>query len=163
MEIKAGFAKRDITPDLNGDFGDFYIAGYATMEAPKVTGIHDPIFARVMVLSDGNTKIALISLEIVGMLIDFGNQVRYRLDAYGFLPKNVFIFATHTHAGSDTLSLYGPLIGISGINKKYILFMIEMIVEAVCEAENNMSPVSIYHAYSTRNDLIENFRNPEMM
>jgi len=163
MEIKAGFSKRDITPNLNGDFGDFYVAGFATMQAPKVSGIHDPIFARVMVLSDGNTKIAMVSLEIVGMLIDLGDQVRIRLNAYSFLPRNVFVLATHTHAGSDTLGLYGPLIGISGINKRYILFVIDMIVEAVLEAERNVVEVDIYHAYSTREDLIENYRNPEMV
>ncbi len=163
MEIKAGFSKRNITPNLNGDFGDFYIAGFATMEAPKVTGIHDPIFTRVMVLSDGTTKIALISLEVVGMLKDLGDQIRYRLNAYGFLHNRVFVFATHTHAGTDTLGLYGPLIGMSGINKRYILSVIDMAVEAVLEAERNLVPVDIYHAYSTREDLIENYRNPEMV
>ncbi len=163
MEIKCGTSKRNITPNLKGDYGDFYVAGFATMEAPRVTGIHDPIFARVMILSDGKTKIALVSLEIVGMLIEFCNQVKYRLEAYGFLPKNVFIFATHTHAGSDTLGLYGPLIGMSGINKRYMLFLMDMIVEAVCEAEKRLVSVEIYHACSTRNDLIVNFRNPEMI
>jgi len=159
--LKCGVSKREITPDLNGDFGDFYIAGYATMEAPRVTGIHDPIFTRVIVLFDGTTKIVLISLEIVGMLMELGDQVRYRLAAYDFLPRNVFVFATHTHAGSDTLGLYGPIIGKSGINKRYFLFIIDKIVEAVLEAEKNLKPVEIYHSYSTRNDLIENYRNPE--
>lgn len=162
MEIKCGTSKRNITPDLQ-KFGDFYIAGYATMEAPRVTGIHDPIFVRVMVLSDGTTKIALISLEIVGMILEFSNQVRYRLEAYGYLPKNVFVFATHTHAGSDTLGLYGPLIGIPGINKRYILFLMDMIVEVVSEAEKNLVPVEIYYSYSTRNDLIANFRDPKII
>ena len=91
MEIKAGFSKRDITPNLDGDFGDFYIAGFATMEAPKVTGVHDPISTRVMVLSDGDTKIAMISLEIVGMLRDLGEKIRNRLDAYGYSSKRVFV------------------------------------------------------------------------
>jgi LmbE family N-acetylglucosaminyl deacetylase len=163
MDFKCGVAKRDITPDLNGDFGDFYMAGYHTLEAPRVTGIRDPLHVRVMVLSDGNTKIALISLEIVGMLLEFGNQVRNRLEAYGYSHRNVFVFATHTHAGSDTLGLYGPIIGKSGINKRYILFMLEKIVDAVYEAEKNMVPVGIYHSYSTREDLIVNFRNPEML
>ena len=163
MEIKAGFSKRDITPNLGGDFGDFYVAGFATMEAPKVTGIHDPISTRVMVLSDGNTKIAVISLEIVGMLRDLGEQIRSRLDAYGFSSKRVFVFATHTHAGSDTLGLYGPLIGMSGINKRYILFIIDRIVEAVLEAEKKLVPVDMYHSYSTREDLIENYRDPDLV
>ena len=163
MELKCGVSKREITPDLEGDFGDFYIAGFATMEAPRVTGIHDPIFVRTIVLSDGLTKIALISLEIVGMLRDFVNQVKYTLEAYGFLPKNVFVFATHTHAGSDTLGLYGPIIGKSGINKRYMLFIIDMIVESIRESEKNLVPVDIFHAYSTRNDLIVNFRDPEMI
>ncbi len=163
LELKCGVSKREITPDLRGDFGDFYIAGYATMEAPRVSGVHDPLFVRVMVLSDGITTIALISLEIVGMLLEFGDQVRYRLEAYGFAPKNVFVFATHTHAGSDTLGLYGPIIGKSGINKRYMLFIMDKIVEATIEAEKNLVPVEMYHSYSTRNDLIENYRNPEII
>jgi LmbE family N-acetylglucosaminyl deacetylase len=159
--LKCGVKKKNITPPL--DIGDLYIAGYATMEAPKVTGVHDPIFARTMVLYDGNTKIALISLEIVGMLLDLGDQVRHRLNAYGFLPKNVFVFATHTHAGSDTLGLYGPIIGKSGINKQYMLFLIDTIIEGVREAEKNLVTVEMYYSNSTRNDLVENYRNPEIV
>ncbi|MBD3255041.1 MAG: hypothetical protein GF383_08100 [Candidatus Lokiarchaeota archaeon] len=163
MQLKCGVAKRDITPDINGDLGDFYMAGYHTMEAPRVAGVRDPLHARVMVLSDAENKIALISLAFTGMLKEFGDQVRYRLEAYGYTHRNVFVFATHTHAGSDTLGLYGPIIGKSGINKKYMLFVIDKIIEAVIEAERSLVPTEIYHSQSSREDLVVNFRKPEML
>jgi len=159
MILKCGVAKERIIP-LDGA-GDIYIAGYLTMMAPKIKDIHDPISARVLVLSDGKNKIALVSVEVIGLLSNFIDKVKYRLSAYGFPHKNIYIFSTHTHAGPDTMGLWGPIIGKSGINERYMIFLIDKIVKLVIEAEKQMEEVELYISKSELPDLIENYRIKE--
>lgn len=156
MNIKCGSAKKTIVP--LDDLGDTYLAGYLTMMAPKISGVRDPIHTRAIVLDDGSKKIALISVEVIGLLSDFTSKVREKLSAYGFPTKNVYIFSTHTHAGPDTMGLWGPLIGISGINKKYMFFLMDKIIEAVLEAENNLRECNIYYSINDLPNLVENYR-----
>ncbi len=155
-ELKCGVAKRKIDPP--SDIGDIYIAGYLAMEAPKVDGVHDSIYTRALVLSDGEKKVALISVECVGLLADFIDKVKERLEAYGFSKRNIFIFSTHTHAGPDTMGLWGPLIGISGINKRYMNFLSDSIEKSVVEADKNQQSVDIYISKTKIDHLIENYR-----
>ena len=155
-KLKCGTSKKSIIPP--DDIGDNYIAGYLMMMAPKIKGVHDSIFARAMVLSDESTKIALVSVDCIGLLADFIDRVRDRLLAYDFKERQVYVWATHTHAAPDTMGLWGPLIGVNGINKKYQFFLIEKIVEAILEAENNLEEVEVHLAKSNLEKLIENYR-----
>ncbi len=155
-KLKCGTSKKNIVPP--SDIGDNYIAGYLTMMAPKIKDVHDPIFARAMVISDGNTKITLVSVDCIGLMADFIDKIRDKLSAYDYGERQVYIWATHTHAGPDTMGLWGPLIGVNGINKKYQFFLIESIVQAVVEAEQNIEDVDLYLAKSNLEKLIENYR-----
>ena len=157
MIMKCGASKKIINPPSN--IGDVYIAGYMTMMAPKIKDIHDDLHVRALVVSDGIHKIALVSVECIGLLADFINKVKERLIAYDFLHKNIFIFSTHTHAGPDTMGLWGPILGKSGINKKYSLFLINSIVDAVLEAERKLIEVDLYYNESRLEKLIENYRD----
>ncbi|TXT58470.1 MAG: hypothetical protein BAJALOKI2v1_360016 [Promethearchaeota archaeon] len=158
-DLKCGVAKRSINPPDNIE--DIYIAGYLAMEAPKVDGVHDSIYTRTIVLSDKEKRVALISVECVGLLADFVNKVKERLEAYGFEKRNIFIFSTHTHAGPDTMGLWGPLIGVSGKNKRYMNFLSDSIESAVLEAIDSQVSVEIYLSKGKIENLIENYRDPQ--
>jgi len=161
--LLCGTAKKSIVPP--SDIGELFIAGYAGTylgaTPPQIKGVHDPIHVRTIILSDGNSKVALISVECIGLFNDFVNKVKDRLLAYDFDFKKVFIFATHTHAGPDTMGLWGPFIGRSGFNKKHALFLIEQIVNSVLEAQKEMKKVNIYLSTSKLEDKIENYRDVE--
>ncbi|MFX0056898.1 MAG: PIG-L deacetylase family protein [Candidatus Hodarchaeota archaeon] len=157
MVMKCGASKKIINPP--SDIGDLYIAGYMTMMAPKIKDVHDNIHVRALVLFDGFQKITMVSVECIGLLADFIKKVKQRLSAYDFPHKNVFIFSTHTHAGPDTMGLWGPIIGKSGINKKYSLFLINAIVNAVLEAESKLIEVDLFYVESKLEKLIENYRD----
>jgi LmbE family N-acetylglucosaminyl deacetylase len=158
LVIKCGVSKFPIVPEPYDKYGDLFIAGYAAMEAPCINGIHDGLYARAMVLTDDSTKTAFVSVDCIGLLYEFIEKVQEDLSAYGFKTKNIFIFATHTHAGPDTMGMWGPILGRSGINPKYMLFLRDKIIEAVLEAEKNCENVDISHAQSNLNELIVNYR-----
>ena len=70
--LKVGFAKRDITPDPTQR--DVWLAGYG--QNRKAEGIHDPLFARVLTLHDGQRRIGLVSVDLIGFMYPDTKQVR---------------------------------------------------------------------------------------
>ena len=154
--MQCGVSKIDITP--KSEFGNIYIAGYATMEAPLVNGVHDPIFVRSLILSDEKERIALISVECVGLLQDFVSLVKDDLAGLGFKKPSIFVFCTHTHAGPDTMGLWGPVMGKSGVNPRYMLFLRQRILESVESAIQSQKPVDVYYGKEVVKDVIVNYR-----
>ncbi|TFG16542.1 MAG: PIG-L family deacetylase [Promethearchaeota archaeon] len=154
--MKCGAHKAEITP--KPEFGDIYIAGYATMEAPLVDGVHDPIHARTLVLSDGNERVVLVSVEVVGLLQDEINKIKDDLEGLGFKRSRIFVLATHTHAGPDTMGMWGPFIGKSGVNLRYMLFLRQQVVASVTQALKDMKPVDVSYGEKKISNLIQNFR-----
>nr|MDO8084848.1 neutral/alkaline non-lysosomal ceramidase N-terminal domain-containing protein [Candidatus Sigynarchaeum springense] len=156
MALTCGVARVNIVPPAG--IGKIFIAGYEATEAPEITGIHDPIHARTAVIADGATKLVLVSVEVIGLLRDFVDMVKDRLEARGFKRRHVFVFSTHTHAAPDTMGLWGPRLGVSGINKQYVYFLVDQIVACVDEAGASLVPVKIYHARGAIKGLVVNHR-----
>ncbi len=62
--LEAGFGVVDITPKLGGDQA-IWLAGLENNRDAKE--IHDPLFARAVVLRDGAWKVALVSVDSIGL------------------------------------------------------------------------------------------------
>src|SRR6516162_2299864 len=60
--LEVGFGETDITPTLGRK--PVYMAGFG--QNRKATKVHDPLFARAVVLKDGKRKVALVSVDLVG-------------------------------------------------------------------------------------------------
>src|SRR5260370_2886593 len=93
--LQVGFGEADVTPKLGKD--PVYMAGFG--QNRKATKIHDPLFVRAVVLKDGNRKIALASVDLVGFFHANVLNVRKQLPGFHY----VLISSTHNHAGPDTL------------------------------------------------------------
>ncbi|WP_406005458.1 neutral/alkaline non-lysosomal ceramidase N-terminal domain-containing protein [Streptomyces sp. NBC_00637] len=87
VRLRAGVAKTDITPaDLTG----------LHPMPGAFSGVHDPLFLRALYLTDGDTEVALVSLD----LIEVGDitPVRERIARELGIPAgHVVVTATHTH------------------------------------------------------------------
>src|SRR5258706_2686799 len=59
--LQAGFAAVDITPQVGPD-ARVYLAGYGMNR--KATGVHDPLYARTVVLADGENRIAISCVDL---------------------------------------------------------------------------------------------------
>ncbi|MBN2151989.1 MAG: neutral/alkaline non-lysosomal ceramidase N-terminal domain-containing protein [Candidatus Lokiarchaeota archaeon] len=156
MVISCGAARASIVPP--GSIGKTFVAGYEATEASEITGMHDPINVRAAVVSDGTNKIALASVEVIGLLRDVVEMVKDRLEARGFKRRNVFVFCTHTHAAPDTMGLWGPRLGVSGVNRQYLYFLVDRIVACVVEAGASSVPVTLHHSRGSIKDNLVNFR-----
>ena len=124
-----GFGVCDFPPDPDSP-QPLYIAGYHNGET--VQGIHDVCQARATWLDAGGDGVLLIGVDCVGLDRSTVNRIR---DAVGPIPgcARVHIYATHTHAGADTLGLWGP-IGRDGKNDLYMDAMVSACAQAAQDA-----------------------------
>src|ERR1700689_2093023 len=88
-EYRAGIARVDITPPIGHEMG-----GYPARKH-GATGVHDPLYATVLVIESGGNSITLITC-------DLRSFVSTRLG------KNTLISVSHTHSGPLTWELRSP-------------------------------------------------------
>jgi hypothetical protein len=150
--LQAGFGSSDITPELAKK--PVYLAGYGKNR--KATAVHDPIMARAVVLSDGQAKIALVSVDLVGLFLPTVERVRAQLPGFTY----VLVSSTHNHEGPDTLGLWGASPFTSGVDDAYLDRVVAGIIAAVNEAERKVQPVTVCIGRAKNPDLLGDSRLP---
>src|SRR5437870_5228156 len=109
--LRAGFGECDITPRLDGK--PVYMAGFGKNR--KATGVHDPLMARAVVFAHAGRKLAMVSVDVVGLFQATVERMRSKLPGFTY----VLVSSTHNHEGPDTLGLWGPNALSSGIDPAY--------------------------------------------
>lgn len=135
----AAAGKADITPDLKKE--SIWLAGYGA-KGRKAEGIHDPLYARAMVLSDGEKTVALVAVDALGVFREEAQAIR-RLLGWTGEKRYLFIAATHTHSGPDTVGLWGPLPGLSGVDRAYRERVREAVVSLVRDLSARLERVGL--------------------
>lgn len=130
--------------DTNGNrrFDAAWIAGYGMGRA--ASGVADPQWASAIVLENGDTRVALVSLDVVGFFHDDVERARIRLSDADL--DYMGVMATHTHEARDTLGQWGQGISRSGIDLEYMEFIYGAIEQAVREAIAALQPANIEYA-----------------
>ena len=96
-DFRAGAATSNITPNIGHDI----IGGFVPFPS---THIHDELHARCLVLDDGQTRLALVVCDLLGMDRIVSDEARQQIkDRYQIAPAQVLICATHTHSASSAL------------------------------------------------------------
>ncbi|MDP6776674.1 MAG: neutral/alkaline non-lysosomal ceramidase N-terminal domain-containing protein [Candidatus Latescibacteria bacterium] len=94
--LKAGAAKVDITPFLGGP-----MAGYAGRDKGS-EAVHDPLYAKALVLDDGRTKVALVTTDLIGVNRELAAETRDLVKKMVRLPQEcVWLCGSHTHFGPE--------------------------------------------------------------
>lgn len=161
--LRVGFAKADITPlvadrwtdangdarfdpddgdtweDLNGNgrFDAVWMAGFQNKKPAQ--GVHDPLWARCMVIDDGKTRVAMVALDIIGLGHNEVIKIRERLAAQAGITYAI-ITSTHVHEGPDTIGLWGENYFSSGVNPDYMETVRRRTVQAIETAAANLRP-----------------------
>jgi len=142
--LKAGACAVDITPVVGVNHSDpIFMAGFDNDR--RATGVHDPLWARGVVLESDGTKIALVTLDVVGYFINEVNTVRSLVDpALGF--DSITISSTHNHEGPDTMGLWGDNQLSSGVDLGYLDFVNDSIVDCIEQADAALAPAAVKFA-----------------
>src|SRR5690606_42067953 len=88
--------------DLNGNgkFDAVWIAGFHNNK--PANGIHDDVWARTIVLDDGNHRIALVSIDAIGFMYSDVIDIRQALPSELGIDY-ALISSTHTHESNDLI------------------------------------------------------------
>lgn len=134
----------DITPVAGVNHTDpIFLAGFSNDR--RATGVHDPLWARGIVLESGDVKIALVTLDLVGYFNNEIRTIRSLLDpARGF--DYVMVSSTHNHEGPDTMGLWGPDEATSGADPGYLDFVNDAVVDCIEQADDARVPAAVKFA-----------------
>jgi len=137
----AGTAKVEITPPVGVP-----MCGYNENAVSK--GIHDPLFARILVLKAGDTQLAIVSADLVYFWSD--RVITEAKQKYGI--NYVILCASHTHAGPTIVGMpVGHRLEGSGqanadpvrLRDEWYSKMEDNIIAAIGEAASNLFPACI--------------------
>lgn len=121
----------------NGKWDGPYLAGFFHNSVYyTATGVHDPLWARVLVLQQGKTKLALVALDLVGFFYQDVLKIRTQLEDLGF--THVMVASTHTHGGVDVIGLWGPDFYTNGRDPRTIDWIVDQTVKAVRQAHGRL-------------------------
>ena len=125
--LKAGIGKVRITPSVGVP-----LAGFAARKDVS-QGTHDELYARALVLENGETALALVSVDLLALPAEFVERVRGTVAQR--TPVNsgaILIASTHTHAGPVTIStFFNP---DETVDPQYMEGLAEAIAESVVSA-----------------------------
>ncbi len=131
----------------------YNIAGYSG--GRKYTGVIDEQKIKAFYLNYYGEETLLISIDCIGLTSEYVKLIREKIE----LDFAINVISTHTHAGVDTMGLWGE----AGINGKDELFMdnlVENAVEAGIEAYSSKKRGILTYGYTKTKGLLRDSREP---
>jgi hypothetical protein len=130
--FRAGAATSNITPkigtSINGGMGD-----------QTVTDVHDELYARCIVLDDGQTRLAIVVSDLCMVSREVLDKAKLRAHEETKIPvENMLMSATHTHSAGTAAPIFQ-----SDADMDYLIFLSERIADAVIRANKNLAPARI--------------------
>jgi hypothetical protein len=143
-ELRAGRARIDITPPLSLKPA---LGGYGDRMNQPATGVHDRIFAKALVLSDGGKKFALVTVDALGFAPPVKTAVLDRLAGKGWTADNLMLLASHSHTAIEMNALNPlndfrvPQLGLH--NPPLFELTMNRLAQVVADAEKELVPVAV--------------------
>ena len=102
--LRVGAASVNISP---ANPVGFSLEGYAGIDT-RSTGLHDSLSVRCIVMDDGTTKVALVTLDLLGVVASDVQKVSARIeDVTGVPAGNIIIHTIHTHKAPAMIGYNG--------------------------------------------------------
>jgi hypothetical protein len=161
--LRVGISKVDITPDQ-----PVLLAGYASRKELS-SGVHDRLYVRATVFESGSNRIALISIDGIGLSggsYDFiSDFVRSELQVD---PRTVFLAATHSHStprpGVDSNELPPSNLAYTNTLKEKIIQAVRIALQETRPARigiaTGSSPVGVNRRETMATGEVRLGRNP---
>jgi neutral ceramidase len=145
--MKAGAATACITPGLGTS-----LAGSMTDRTAEM--IHDELTARCLVLDNGETRLALVVLDLIAADKKWLAEIRHQITSFTSIPiSNICISCTHTHSAPTPVDLFQ-----STAARKYLEWAGPRIVDAVRMATKRLQPARIGWAVGREDRVVFNRR-----
>lgn len=133
-QLRAGVARVDITPTAL-----MQMYGYANRRCGDAVGTHDPLSAKALVLEAGNSRMAIVTMDLGSMVSDaLRRDVASRLN----IPV-LLLSASHTHSAPSFLP-FGSSPTRDPAAPAYMADLERKIFSAIEQASKALAPVTLH-------------------
>jgi neutral ceramidase len=139
MSLSAGMARVDITPPLGLPHGTW------RLRTGRAEGVHDPLLAEALVVSDGERTAAIVTCDLLNVGEGLVSSVRRRVNELtGIPPEAVLINAAHNHTAPILEDRRAAFAGtVSAGFDAYARLLIDDLAGAVFAAYRRLMPARI--------------------
>lgn len=123
--MTAGISSVNITPSVGFDnMGDY-------MRLRPALGVGNELFAKALVLDDGEEKVAIVTADIIAFTEELTRETRRRIEELtGIRGENVLLSASHTHSSPAVAEK-------DGASREYLTELSKKVAGAVFMADRN--------------------------
>jgi hypothetical protein len=142
--LEAGVARIDLTPPATLKAP---LSGYGERMNRPAEGVHDRLFAKALVISDGAKRFVLITADTGGFPPPIKPAIVERLSQSGWTADQMMLLPSHTHAGISMSAInpnnvFGvPQIGI--YDPKLFEHVVDALARVIQDAERQLVPVAV--------------------
>ena len=131
--MRAGSSRIEITPPAGLPMGGYLV------RSERAEGVHDPLFARALVLDDGQERVAIVAADLTGIDPSQAAAVRRRVEQEVGIPaSHTLVAVSHTHSA--------PLVASRRVNAPdlpYAESVQDKLAAAVREAAEGLRPARV--------------------
>jgi len=138
--LRAGAAASNIAPPLG-------IRMFGYFHERTARDVHDDLFAKSLVLDDGETKLAIVVCDLIGVSRAYLDKAKELInERCGISPSNVVISCTHTHTAPEIADMnYGET-------------LIQRIADSVQMADNRLAEAELGCGREEESKIVANRR-----
>ena len=125
----------------NGEFDAMWLAGF--QNGRPANTVNDDIWARTIAFRQGQTTVAVVSIDVVGFFFDDVQETRALIAEQGIDVDHVIISSTHNHEAPDTLGQWGLQVGRRGVDDAWMAEVKANIALAVQTAVESAQPAEM--------------------
>lgn len=109
----------------------------------QVTKVLDPIWARTIVVGNGERRVAITSVDNEGVFKEVWDRVRAKVRADGVRLDEMFFTSTHDESAPDTIGISGPDEFTSGVDPFYVEYLVGRTALAIETAAGRTRTASL--------------------
>ena len=133
--LKAGAAEVCITPPIGVE-----LAGYGPNLQRYSTAIHDHLMGQALILDDGQTRIAIVTCDLISLSSEFVQQVRQLVYKRTDIPPgHVMLACIHSHTAPTTQ----PFQDWGTPDRSYVRMAARHLAGAVVAANLKLQPAQL--------------------
>ena len=134
--MRAAIAEVNITPPVGVS-----MCGFAARKGPS-DGIHDELFARALVLDNGETQVAIVGADVIGFAPDLVDRIRGLVErAVGISGDRVLLNGSHSHSGPTVMAFRC----MGDRDAAYEDVLCRKVAGAIAMAARDLVPASLSH------------------
>jgi neutral ceramidase len=136
--LLASVVQVDITPPVG-----VWLEGFMERQEPSL-GVHDPLLAQVLMVRRGEAEgVVLVSLDLIGVRLDFTDRVREGISsATGIAKENILLACSHTHSGPTGFLTGLPVIHTPA-DPELVQVVERKLIGAAVEASRTLRPARL--------------------